>query len=201
MKKTTLVCGLAVICFVYTSCNSAKYTYLNKVKADKNVVSNYDKKVTTSNQELTQVSEEESTLSYTQNDPEITTSKNSVISEASEISTIIEESSATNSSQKITNEVTVEEEISNTNPEKPNETNKTTDEGGTEASAIVGFVSSLVGLIVLAVPLGIVAIIFSAIGLKKTSTSGKKGRGLAIAGLIIGIIDVIFGLILIARVI
>jgi hypothetical protein len=49
--------------------------------------------------------------------------------------------------------------------------------------AIAGFVLSLIG------PLFIFGIIFSAIGLSKTKNDKKRGRGLAIAGLIISMIS------------
>ena len=61
--------------------------------------------------------------------------------------------------------------------------------------AIAGFVISLVGLLVLALPCGILGIVFSAIGLNKTLTPVYRGKGLAISGLIIAIIDTVFGLV------
>jgi len=51
--------------------------------------------------------------------------------------------------------------------------------------AIAGFVLSFFGIT------SILGIIFSSIGLSKTKNKKKRGRGLAIAGLVIGIIDLI----------
>ena len=57
---------------------------------------------------------------------------------------------------------------------------------------------SLCGVLVAALPCGIIGIILSALGMKDTSNPVVKGKGLAIAGLVVGIIDVIFGFISIA---
>ena len=54
--------------------------------------------------------------------------------------------------------------------------------------SIASMVLGLVGLIVAAIPCGILAIIFSVLGRK------KGGKGFAIAGLVLGIIDVVFGM-------
>ncbi|MFA5781374.1 MAG: DUF4190 domain-containing protein, partial [Bacteroidales bacterium] len=74
------------------------------------------------------------------------------------------------------------------------------DDPKTNGSALTGFILSLVGLFLFGFILGVLAIIFSAIGLGKIKkdSSKWKGKGLAIAGLIIGIIDIIGWLILIA---
>jgi len=55
--------------------------------------------------------------------------------------------------------------------------------------SITSMVLGIVGLIVFALPCGILAIIFSILGKK------KGGKGFATAGLVLGIIDAIFGLI------
>jgi hypothetical protein len=56
---------------------------------------------------------------------------------------------------------------------------------GTNGMAIAGFV-----LAFFCTPLGIV---FSAVGLNQTNRTGQKGRGLAIAGLVISIVSIIIG--------
>lgn len=56
--------------------------------------------------------------------------------------------------------------------------------------AIAGFVLALVGLLILPVIMGPLAIIFSSLALKK----GQR-KGLAIAGLVIGIVNVAWWLI------
>ena len=55
--------------------------------------------------------------------------------------------------------------------------------------SIASMVLGLVGLVVFALPCGILAIIFSILCKK------KGGKGFATAGLVLGIIDVVFGLI------
>ena len=55
--------------------------------------------------------------------------------------------------------------------------------------SIASMVLGIVGLIIFALPCGILAVIFSILGKK------KGGKGFATAGLILGIIDVVFGLI------
>jgi len=74
------------------------------------------------------------------------------------------------------------------------------DDPKTNGSALTGFILSLIGLIFFGFILGVLAIIFSAIGLGKINkdSSKWKGKGLAIAGLIIGIVDIIGWLILLA---
>ena len=59
-----------------------------------------------------------------------------------------------------------------------------------EGFAVAGFVCSLVGFVFAGIILGILGIIFSAIALKKIKNNPetKKGRGLAIAGLVMGIV-------------
>ncbi len=60
-------------------------------------------------------------------------------------------------------------------------------------SALTGFIVSLVGLFISPILLGITAIVFSAIGLSaiKRNPDLYKGKGFAIAGLVVGIIDVV----------
>lgn len=63
---------------------------------------------------------------------------------------------------------------------------------------IAGFVLSLVGLLVAALPCGILGVIFSSIAMSKYNPETNKGKGLIIAGLIISILDIIAGVINIA---
>jgi uncharacterized membrane protein len=65
--------------------------------------------------------------------------------------------------------------------------------------AIASVVCGLVGLFVFGIILGTLALIFGAIALKRIRNNpGTPGRGLAIAGLILGLVDVVLLLILIA---
>jgi hypothetical protein len=86
------------------------------------------------------------------------------------------------------------------NPQSKSDPSTSNSSGESNGMAVAGFVLSLVGLIILAIPMGILAIIFSSIGLNAALNKGKRGKGLAIAGLIIGIIDLLVGLIVLATV-
>lgn len=68
----------------------------------------------------------------------------------------------------------------------------------TPASALVGFIVSLAGLFLLPFICGVVGTIFSAIALNKILKEGRKGKGFAITGLVVGIISILWGLIIIA---
>lgn len=57
--------------------------------------------------------------------------------------------------------------------------------------ALASFIIALVGLIVAGLPCGIVAVILGIVGLVKFDATKEKGKGFAIAGLVIGVIDVI----------
>lgn len=74
------------------------------------------------------------------------------------------------------------------------------DEPKTNGMALAGFICSLAGLFIFGFVLGTLAIIFSAIGLGKINKDASmwKGKGMAIAGLIIGIVDIMAWLILVA---
>ncbi len=69
----------------------------------------------------------------------------------------------------------------------------------TDGFAIAGFVTGVVGLFAFGIILGILAIVFSGISLKRIRRDPdlKKGRGLAIAGLILGIVATVLWLFLI----
>lgn len=68
--------------------------------------------------------------------------------------------------------------------------------------AIAGFVLSCVALVLMCVfpPLSILGIVFSALGLSQIKKSFQRGKGLAVAGLTIGIITTVFSVFLYAMV-
>lgn len=70
----------------------------------------------------------------------------------------------------------------------------------TNGMAIAGFVCSLVGLFLFGIVLGLLGIIFGAIGLGKISkdSSRWKGKGMAIAALVVGVVDVVVAIVLLA---
>ena len=61
------------------------------------------------------------------------------------------------------------------------------------AKAIVGFVLSLVAFFVLPLPCGIVGLVFSALAMRDAGNGLVRGKGMAIAGLVISIINVVYG--------
>jgi len=69
--------------------------------------------------------------------------------------------------------------------------------GGNNGLAIAGFVCSLVGLLVFSIVLGPLAIIFGGVGLSRANR-GARHRGLAIAALVIGAVDVILWIVFIS---
>lgn len=60
--------------------------------------------------------------------------------------------------------------------------------------SIEGFIVSLAGLLIFAVPCGVVSVILFALGLKEVNDKKLKGNGFAISGLVVGIVDILFGL-------
>ncbi len=81
-----------------------------------------------------------------------------------------------------------------------NEIEKETTARKSNGMAISGFITGIVGMFFLGTILGVLAIIFSSVGLKRINSNPEKlkGKGLAIAGLVLGIIDVIGWTLLIA---
>ena len=64
----------------------------------------------------------------------------------------------------------------------------------TNGAAIASLVCSLIGIFIMAIPLGTGSICFGAAALKHMKVfPNEKGKGLAIAGIVIGIIDVVLG--------
>ena len=61
--------------------------------------------------------------------------------------------------------------------------------------ALVGFIVAMAGIIIAAIPCGIVGLVFSIMGKKEVEAKGLKGRGLAIAGIVVAIVDIAFGVI------
>jgi hypothetical protein len=70
----------------------------------------------------------------------------------------------------------------------------------TDGFAIAGFVASFVGIFVAGIILGVVAIVFGAVGLSRISKDpvNRKGSGLAVAAITLGVLVVILTLLLIA---
>ena len=88
----------------------------------------------------------------------------------------------------------------NNNPIQEPGVQNTQNNGGKKQSAlsIVSFVFSLIGLLIAAMPCGLVALITGIIGVAKFDPAKNSGKGLAIAGIIKGAIDIIAGILNIA---
>jgi hypothetical protein len=82
----------------------------------------------------------------------------------------------------------------------PVDSRYSTEEAKTEGLGLAGFIISLAGLFVFGIPFGLLAIIFGSISLGKIKRNpGRfKGKGYALASLIIGFIDVVGLVILLA---
>ena len=59
------------------------------------------------------------------------------------------------------------------------------------ALALTSMILSLVGLIIFGLPCGIAAIITGIIGLVKFNPETEKGKGMAIAGIVVGAVDIV----------
>ena len=94
--------------------------------------------------------------------------------------------------QQVLNDSTTQ--ISETSLFDKNETQS--NDGRKRGMAVAGFVVSLVGLLLLPALFGILGVIFSSIGLAKAikNPDTHKAKGLAIAGLSISVIDIIWWL-------
>jgi hypothetical protein len=91
--------------------------------------------------------------------------------------------------------------ISETNTFSANQTNQLYNNYPvlkTEGLGLAGFISGLAGLFIASIPLGLIAVIFGSISLSriKKQPGRYKGRGFAIASLILGLIDVVAMIIL-----
>jgi hypothetical protein len=85
----------------------------------------------------------------------------------------------------------------------PNQTNSMYNNNSvlkTEGLGLAGFISGLVGLFIASIPLGLIAVIFGGISLSKIKNQPQrfKGRGFAIASIVLGIVDVVAMIILLA---
>ena len=70
----------------------------------------------------------------------------------------------------------------------------------TNGVALAGFITAMVSLVLNFWGIvGIVATVLSGVGISKTGPGKEKGRGLAIAGLVVGIFSILYGLIQILR--
>ena len=71
--------------------------------------------------------------------------------------------------------------------------------GNTNGLAIAALVFGIVSLLILPILFGPLAVIFGAIGMSQTKQRGERGYGMAVAGLVMGIIATVIVLIALAR--
>lgn len=85
-------------------------------------------------------------------------------------------------------------------PNQTNSTYKNISVLETELVGVTGFISALVGLFIAPIPLGLIAVIFGSISLLKIKKQPQryKGKIFAIASIILGIIDVVAIIIIVA---
>jgi hypothetical protein len=170
---------------IITSCSQQKFAFRKtiKVKQTEQAATQksesevaYESKPTQLNDLIVPSNQEESAVANT-SQPEITTEEASVAA----VAPIIE------SATKWKQAETEKKESSTT----PNNAKKML--AGGNGLAVAGFVLALCGLFIAAIPFGILAIIFGVLGLKSSR------KGLAIAAIIIGAVDLILGLIIVSQ--
>ncbi len=185
MKNNSLIIFLLAI--IATSCGQQKFAFRKTVKVKQAEQASVQKEATTPKSNITK--------STGVDDLAFPSEEKNVAQSQSEVQSARAEAVVTADEAKPEIDATPQwKQADKSNLEEttnPIEQQKTMDNGS--GFAVAGFVLSLVGLLVAAVPCGVLAIIFGALGLKSSR------KGLATAALIIGIIDVVVGLILISR--
>lgn len=98
--------------------------------------------------------------------------------------------------QEIVTEVAeVQDEVQEPNIEEEIQVQEEQVEKKLSWKALVGFIVALSGLIISGIGCGVVGIVFSCLGLSDVSKNGKSGKGFAVAGLVISIVDVVGGIV------
>lgn len=90
--------------------------------------------------------------------------------------------------------------IQNYSPDPANLYQSITEPPKPEGLGIAGFISGALGLFVASIPLGIVATVFGGVSLSKINRNPMKfrGRGLATASIILGVVDIVVMIVLMA---
>lgn len=207
--------GLAIM-LVLTSCTMEKRVYMSgyhiewkksKHKPDRQELANHDNAKQTEQNQTVTVEQSEAATNTVDNSFVPTVTEDNITASVDNQQTILPQKEKNNlfSSHKVK---TVDEEKQN-KPSFKSEFKKgakiilaNADEPRTNGMALTGFICSLVGLFLFGLILGVLAIIFSAIGLGEINKDKTKwkGKGLAIAGLIIGIVDIVGWLIILASI-
>jgi hypothetical protein len=198
MKK--LIYGILATVLVLNlfSCSSKKYSFRTKVRVSPNELVQTQKLNKSSDKPLNSEINENRNITIQTNsnlDSELQNPEELVISASSEVTILAKQKPEIGS--ETTNIVLPNQ--NNTPTKNIKKTIKTVDDGGTDGMSIAGFICSIAGLFIAGLILGILGIVFSSIGLARTS-NGKKGKGFAIAGLVVGIIDVVIILMLLSTI-
>jgi len=200
-----------LIMFILTSCTMEKRVYMSgyhidwkKGKNNKQALVNNDNEKKSEENKIVPVVKLEKEVNIVDN-------SNTTVTEDNFIASADNQQIITSEKKKnifLTNpKINIQNEDNQNKPTFKSEFKKGTkmilapsDDPKTNGSALAGFILSLVGLFIFGFILGVLAIIFSAIGLGKIKKDPAKwkGKGMAIAGLIIGIVDIIGWLIVIA---
>ncbi len=186
MKQLIYLLGVLVL---LSSCSNQRYAHLNKVKSDpKKEVA-----IKTHNPKSIQISPRPidlQTKNFTVKSEPVLVKQNAESFVAAPAKPI--EASPILNEKDITTKDEAKKTVTETNRKRPFDHYSRLNNGDWDVISIVGFSVSIIGLFIAPILFGVVAIVFSAIGLSRTSGGSRRGRGFAIAGLILGIIEVIF---------
>lgn len=72
---------------------------------------------------------------------------------------------------------------------------------GNNGKAVAAMVCGIVGLVVFGFILGIIAIVLGSMAKKEIQRTGQGGSGMATAGIVLGILDIVAGIIIFAAVV
>jgi hypothetical protein len=203
--KILIYTSALIFLFLSSSCSSKHYGHLSKVKVHKNESSSNEleitKKKSKANNEASNKKDNEYQSQIINNDPPKVIDNNEASTKLSYDLGIensiprIGDKKNSNKSEAPAAKKSVFKKIK----DKPVYKNYlapllTKGEGQVDAFALVGFIAGIISLLVLPFIFGVIAIIFSSIGLSRIMKNNSRGKGFAIAGLVLGIIGVIWAL-------
>lgn len=211
MKGRLLLFGFLITNLILTSCMSqqkASYPITDLQKKSFGFVANRTNKAEKKAPLTQTVFEDESTQITQESTQNITPIKkkdiNTILIESQKANTLLEVRNIVlaSSAKKVAapfiksdrNRTPVDNEVSiaQENISKYSPLANASGRSGGSGFAIVSFIAGILGLLVAGIPLGIIAVVFGAIGLKRDL------KGLAIAGIILGFIDIVGALIVIS---
>jgi hypothetical protein len=189
---------IALTTLMVVSCSTERHNQFTKIRVDKN------KEITSTNlKNRIKNTENNFSKDFNKNNP---SQLESSISQSKANTEIITSSSDQSYILPISNTIDIHKSTTTNNyPQKADSKFKKTESrhtsvpkkqqsssgDGINTFALVGFLSGIAGLIVLPLLFGIIGIIFSAIGMSQILKGKGKGLGFAIAGLALGVIEII----------